>query len=90
MKFTVLSLFPEILLSFFDASIMQKAVKRGCVSFQLVNIRDYAMDVHRTCDDVPYGGGAGMLMMPEPLSRALDAVSASSKLCGSIYETKAR
>ncbi len=79
MKFTVLSLFPEILSSFFDASIMQKAVARGCISFQLVNIRDYATDVHKTCDDVPYGGGAGMLMMPEPLSQALDAVSASSK-----------
>lgn len=79
MKFTVLSLFPEILQSFFDASIMQKAVERGCVTFQLVNIRDYATDVHKTCDDVPYGGGAGMLMMPEPLAQALDVVSASSK-----------
>lgn len=79
MKFTVLSLFPEILSSFFDASIMQKAVKKGCISFQLVNIRDYATDVHKTCDDIPYGGGAGMLMMPGPLSQALDAVSASSK-----------
>lgn len=79
MKFTVLSLFPEILSSFFDASIMQKAVKKGCISFQLVNIRDYANDVHRTCDDIPYGGGAGMLMMAQPLSQALDAVSASSK-----------
>jgi len=79
MKFTVLSLFPEILSSFFNASIMQKAVRRGYVSFQLVNIRDYATDVHKTCDDLPYGGGAGMLMMPEPLSQALDAVSASCK-----------
>ena len=79
MKFTVLSLFPEILSAFFNASIMQKAVAREFISFQLVNIRDYATDVHKTCDDVPYGGGAGMLMMPEPLSLALDAVSASSK-----------
>lgn len=79
MTFTVLSLFPDILSAFFDASIMQRAVKKGFVSYNLVNIRDYARDVHRTCDDVPYGGGAGMLMLAEPLSCALDAVSASSK-----------
>ena len=78
-KFTVLSLFPGILRGFFDDSIMSKAVRRGLVDYELVNIRDYAYDRHRVCDDSPYGGGAGMVLKPEPLSRALDAVGAAGK-----------
>ena len=79
MKFTVLSLFPGILRGFFDDSIMSKAVARGLVDYELVNIRDYAYDRHRVCDDSPYGGGAGMVLKPEPLSRALDAAGAAGK-----------
>ncbi|OQX29580.1 MAG: tRNA (guanosine(37)-N1)-methyltransferase TrmD [Spirochaeta sp. LUC14_002_19_P3] len=79
MKFTVLSLFPAILEGFFSESIMAKAVARGLLDYQLVNIRDYAYDKHHVCDDAPYGGGAGMVLKPEPLSRALDAVGASGK-----------
>lgn len=79
MKFTILSLFPGILQGFFDDSIMSKAVARGLVEYELVNIRDYAYDRHRTCDDSPYGGGAGMVLKAEPLSRALDAAGAEGK-----------
>lgn len=79
MKFTILSLFPGILKGFFDDSIMSKAVRRRLVDYELVNIRDYAYDRHRVCDDSPYGGGAGMVLKPEPLSRALDAVGAAGK-----------
>ena len=79
MKFTVLTLFPEIPRSFFEASIMAKAVDKGIIAYDLVNIRDFALDNHKTCDDKPYGGGAGQLMMPEPLGRALDSVKASRK-----------
>ncbi len=74
MKFTVLSLFPEILQGYFDASIMHKATERGIVEYNLVNIRDFAADTHRTCDDAPYGGGAGMVLKPEPLGGALKSV----------------
>jgi tRNA (guanine37-N1)-methyltransferase len=74
MKYTVLSLFPEITDVFFAASIMAKAVNRGIVEYQPVNIRDFACDKHHTCDDAPYGGGAGMLMLPEPLGLALESV----------------
>ena len=73
MKFTVLTLFPEIPRVYFESSIMAKAVERGIIAYDLVNIRDYAYDKHRTCDDSPYGGGAGQLMMAEPLGRALTA-----------------
>ena len=79
MKITVLSLFPEILRGFFESSIMAKAVDRGLMSFDLVNIRDYATDKHHKCDDLTFGGGAGMLMLPGPLSRALEAAGASAK-----------
>jgi tRNA (guanine37-N1)-methyltransferase len=74
MKFHVLTLFPEIPRAFFESSIMAKAVQKGIIAYDLVNIRDYAFDKHKTCDDNPYGGGAGMLMMPEPLNLALKSV----------------
>ena len=73
MKYTVLTLFPEITDAFFANSIMAKAIKRGIIEYQAVNIRDFAFDKHKTCDDAPYGGGPGMLMLPEPLGRALQA-----------------
>lgn len=79
MKFTVLSLFPEILDGFFQTSLMKKAVERGLIEVNLVNIRDFAEDKHKTCDDIPYGGGAGMVLKPEPLAKALDSVGASQK-----------
>jgi tRNA (guanine37-N1)-methyltransferase len=74
MKYTVLSLFPEITGAYFAASIMAKAISRGIVEYQPVNIRDFARDKHHTCDDAPYGGGAGMLMLPDPLGLALESV----------------
>lgn len=79
MKFYVLTLFPEIVESFFTASIMAKAVERKLVDYSLINIRDFAFDKHKTCDDLTYGGGAGMLLMPEPVSLALDSVEARNK-----------
>lgn len=79
MRFDVLTLFPEIPEVFFKTSIMAKAVEKGIISCNLVNIRDFAFDKHRSCDDIVYGGGAGMLLLPEPLSLALDSVNASSK-----------
>ena len=79
MKFTVLSLFPEILEGFFESSIMAKAVERGSIEYELVNIRDFAFDKHKTCDDAPYGGGAGMVMKAEPVALALDSVKPAGK-----------
>ncbi len=79
MRFTILTLFPEMLESYFRSSIMARAIERGLISYELVNIRDYATDRHRTCDDAPYGGGYGMVLKAEPLSAALDSVSAGGK-----------
>lgn len=85
MNIKVLSLFPEILEAYFSASIMKRAVGKGLVSFELVNIRDYAYDKHRKCDDEVFGGGAGMLLKPEPLDRALAA--AGSPEVRTVYVT---
>lgn len=79
MTIYVLSLFPEIVEAYFSASILGKAVERGLVRLVSVNIRDFARDRHRSCDDTPYGGGAGMVLSPEPLGRALESVSARAR-----------
>lgn len=79
MKLTILSLFPEMLEGYFASSIMGKAVERGLIEYELVNIRDFATDRHRTADDAPYGGGYGMVLKPEPLGAALESVAASGK-----------
>ncbi len=87
MKFTVLTLFPEIPRAFFESSIMAKAVQKGIIAYDLVNIRDFALDRHHTCDDAPYGGGAGQLLLAEPLGKALDSVEAYKKSKHVIYVT---
>lgn len=87
MKFTVLTLFPEIPRAFFESSIMAKAVERGIIAYDLVNIRDFALDRHHTCDDATYGGGAGQLLLPEPLGKSLDSVEAYKKTKHVIYVT---
>ena len=58
---------------------MARAVEKEIIAYDLVNIRDFATDKHKSCDDSPYGGGAGQLMMTEPLGRALDSVEAYKK-----------
>ena len=78
MKFTILTLFPEIVEGYFKSSIMAKAVEKGIITYQVVDIRSFCLDKYKSCDDYPYGGGAGMVMKTEPLARALDSVNASS------------
>ena len=79
MKYTVLTLFPEICDAFFANSIMAKAIERGIIQYKAINIRDFAKDKHKTCDDEPYGGGPGMLMLAEPLSLALESSGIEKK-----------
>lgn len=79
-KFTVLTLFPEIPRAFFTSSIMAKAVEKEIIAYDLVQIRDFAQDVHKTCDDSPYGGGAGQLLLAEPIEKALTSIGVKSKL----------
>jgi tRNA (guanine37-N1)-methyltransferase len=78
-KLKIVTLFPAIVQLYFEMSIMARAVKRGIIEYTLVNIRDYTCDKHKTCDDTPYGGGVGMVILPEPLGCALDSIDALHK-----------
>lgn len=75
MKIDVLSLFPEMFEGVLHSSIMKKAQENGAVSFEVTDFRDYSADKHRKVDDYPYGGGAGMVLKPEPLFAAVEAIS---------------
>ncbi|MFZ5769179.1 MAG: tRNA (guanosine(37)-N1)-methyltransferase TrmD [Bacillota bacterium] len=74
MRVTFLSLFPEMFPGPLGTSILGKACERGILQVELVDIRDFARDKHRITDDVPFGGGPGMVMKPEPIVAALEAV----------------
>ncbi|MFH1033890.1 MAG: tRNA (guanosine(37)-N1)-methyltransferase TrmD [Pseudomonadota bacterium] len=74
MLFDIVTLLPEVCESYCQASIMGRALKAGLIGVRLVNPRDFAIDRHRTVDDVPYGGGDGMVMMPGPLVAALESL----------------
>ena len=79
MNIDILTLFPEMVSGFFTNSIMARAVKSGLVSYNIVDWRQYAEDKHHKCDDSPFGGGAGMVIKPEPLFKALDRIDAMNK-----------
>ena len=74
MNFHVLTLFPEMIMNGLETSILGRAAAKGIVSFEAVNIRDYALERHGKVDDYPYGGGAGMVMQAEPIYRAYAAL----------------
>lgn len=76
MRFTVVTLFPEIFAGFLETSILGRARRSGQVAIELVPLREFARDRHRTCDGYPYGGGAGMVLRPEPLAAALGSLQA--------------
>lgn len=71
MKITVLTLFPDFFSAFQSESIIGRAIEMGKVEIVIRDIRDYCYDKHKQADDMPFGGGAGMVMKPEPLFRAL-------------------
>ncbi len=74
MKITILTIFPEMFEGPLSASILKRAREQGLLTFETVNFRDYALSKHKNVDDVPFGGGAGMLLKPEPIFGALEAV----------------
>ena len=74
MRIDILTLFPEIFFGPLGSSIVGRAMKNGLVEIHAVNLRDYTHDRHQTVDDKPFGGGPGMLMKPEPLFEAVEAL----------------
>ena len=80
MRIDILTLFPEMFASPFGCGIFQRAREQGLVSLHTHNIRDYTHDKHRTVDDSPFGGGAGMVLKPEPIFEAVAAVKSALSL----------
>jgi tRNA (guanine37-N1)-methyltransferase len=72
--FHILTLFPEIFEGYRRSSILARALEQERIRLDLVNIRDFAGDRHKTCDDATYGGGPGMVLKPEPLAGALESI----------------
>ncbi len=81
MRFDVLTLFPELIQSHMDFSIMKRASEEGIISVNTINPRDFTLDKHKKVDDTPYGGGAGMVLMPQPY---VDAYNSVEKFSNSI------
>ncbi len=74
MQFDIFTVLPELFPPYLDSSILQRARLRGLIDVRVHNIRDYTHDRHHTTDDVPYGGGGGMVMKPEPVFEAVESV----------------
>lgn len=79
MRIDILTLFPEMFPGVFEQSIIKKAVNRNILSLHLHNIRDYSLDKHKRVDDYPFGGGAGMVMMVEPIARCIEKLQSERK-----------
>ena len=87
MKFDVLTLFPNMFYSPLQESILGKAVEKGLIQIQTVNIRNFTLDKHQVVDDAPYGGGQGMVMKVEPIARAIESVKSQNRSAWTIYLT---
>ncbi|NNJ29083.1 tRNA (guanosine(37)-N1)-methyltransferase TrmD [Lacrimispora defluvii] len=72
MNYHILTLFPDMVLNGLNTSIIGRAVEKGLLSIEAIDIRDYSADKHHSVDDYPYGGGAGMVMQPMPICEAYD------------------
>jgi len=74
LKLDIITIFPEIFFGPFDASIVKRARDKGLVEINVINLREFTSDKHRSVDDRPYGGGPGMVMTPEPIFKAVESV----------------
>ncbi len=79
MKFNIITIFPKIFDSYFSESIIKRAQEGGYATIKINNLRDYTHDKHKTVDDTPYGGGAGMVMKVEPIFEALQDIKEKNK-----------
>lgn len=75
MDFHVMTLFPDMIMQGLSDSVIGRAVRKGTIGLHTVNIRDYSLDKHKHVDDYPYGGGAGMVMQPEPIYLAYEDIT---------------
>ncbi len=87
MRIDIVTVLPELLRSPFDASILKRAIDNGLVSVHLYNLRDYATNAYKQVDDYPFGGGAGMVLMAEPIDRCFSELTAQREYDEIIYMT---
>jgi tRNA (guanine37-N1)-methyltransferase len=80
MRVNIVSIFPDFFREPLDLSIPGRAARAGLVEYRLVDLRDFTHDRHRTVDDIPYGGGAGMVMKPEPFFEAVESLEPSGPI----------
>lgn len=85
MRIDILTVHPELLISPFQHSILKRAIDKGIVEVNLINLRDYAFSKHRNTDDYAYGGGAGMVMMIEPIAACIEDLSSKRQYDDIIY-----
>ena len=78
-KFNIITIFPDIFTSYFNESIIKRAHKSGAIEINVHNLRDYTTDKHKTVDDTPYGGGAGMVLKIEPIYNCVNAIKSNVK-----------
>src|SRR5258708_38404452 len=76
MTFDIVTIFPAMIEGPLAAGILGRAIERGTLDVKVRDLRDFTTDRHRVVDDVPYGGGPGMVLKPDPIFRALDAITA--------------
>ena len=87
MRIDILSVIPELLKSPFEASILKRAQDAECVEIHLHNIRDYSSNKYKQVDDYPYGGGAGMVLMIEPIAKCIEALQSERDYDAIVYMT---
>ena len=80
MQFYIMTLFPDMVMDGLNTSIIGRAMDKGLLDIEAVNIRDYAFNKHNSVDDYPYGGGSGMVLMCDPIFRAIDELSTDDSL----------
>lgn len=85
MRIDIITVLPELLRSPFDESIIKRARARGIAEINIINLRDYSNDRHRSVDDYPFGGGAGMVMMIEPVYNCITSLSSQRSYDEVIY-----
>ena len=79
MQFDIITIFPKIFDSYFNESIIKRAQQKNLVKINIHDLRDYTFDKHKTVDDRPYGGGSGMVLMVEPIEKAVKDIKTKFK-----------
>lgn len=90
MRFDIITIFPEIFGSYFNESILKRAQEKGKVKIKTWNLRSFTKDKHKKVDDKPYGGGAGMVLMAEPILRAVQKIKPGKKTKVVVFSAKGK